>query len=296
MKNIWSWLLVSGAALLLTACAKNDDFTGTITVFDPPALSTSTPIQAKVKQMYDKYNVLFKPHFELSEYVWDWSGTVAQTAGHESGMRYTPAKEDYVIPVIDSVEKWVFQVFPEAFAKQYIPLNILMADTLERKYLSGVNIVHRILEGNIATNYTIISYVSERFEAEKGKRLLPESWLSLFVEKMLIRLPAPRGFAEISTAGYEKLSFTNAEDVMVNFALLKKGRMKQTTGTATSAWSRVSPEQDFGDFVAFIVYTPEAEKQLAYAKNPAILTKVNIVKAYFEDEFGFSLPYRPIAN
>lgn len=283
--------LLTGALLL--SCNKKDNFNGTINVFDPPELSDATPVKAKVKAMFNKYGVLFKPEFSLIEYTYNWENNIAQTEPNVAGLRYTPADEDYVIPAIDSVESWVFNVLGEAFTKKYMPLNILLTDTMENKQLSGATVVHRLYEGYIATNYILLSYVSERFEDNKDKRFLRDAWLSLFIEKILPRLPAPTAFAAISQAGYAKASFTNAEDVMVNYALLKKGRTKQTTSSATSAWGKVTVGQDFGDFVAFIVFTPDDEKELAYNKNPAILTKVNLVKEYFEQNFNIILPYIP---
>ncbi|MEO6683817.1 MAG: putative zinc-binding metallopeptidase [Ginsengibacter sp.] len=290
------FILLSGLLVFLISCSKKDDFNGTIKVFDAPDLEGNSPVQLKVKNMYETYNVLFKPSFKLEEYTWNWNSSIKQTAANVVGLRYTPAKENYVVPVIDSIENWVFKVFPPEFSKKYMPLNILLTDTLENKF-NFIQIIHRIYEGNIAANYILVSYVSERFDLVKEKRLLPESWLSLFVEKMLItRLPAPVEFSKVSTAGYAKLTFTNAEDVMKNFALLKKGRTKQNSGLPTAAWTRVSIEQDFGDYVAFIVYTPETEKQLAYAKNPDILKKVNLVKSYFRENFQIELPYLPKSN
>lgn len=82
---------------------------------------------------------------------------------------------------------------------------------------------------------------------------------------------------------------------MVNYALLKKGRTKQVTSSATSGWNRVFLPQDVGDYVAFIVYTPDSEKQLAYTKNAKIQIKVNLIKTYFMEKFGITLPYLPIA-
>ncbi|MEI9944258.1 MAG: putative zinc-binding metallopeptidase [Chitinophagaceae bacterium] len=279
--------------IIFLSCNKKDGFDGTITVFDPPVFSDATPNQAKVKQMFNTYGVIFKPTFDLIEYTYNWETSVPQTEATVVGVRYTPAKENYVIPVIDSVDSWVFKVLGAAFTKKYMPLNILMTDTMENKQLSGTTIVHRLYEGYIATNYILIPYVSARFDAEKTKRLLRDSWLSLFIEKILPKLPSIADFAALSATGYAKASFTNAEDVMTLYALLKKGRTKQTTGTATSAWNKSSVAQDFGDFVAFIVYTPDAEKQLAYNKNAAILSKVNIVKDYFKTNFGITLPYIP---
>lgn len=279
--------------MTLLSCNKKDDFDGTITVFDPPVLSDATPMQSKIKQMYNTYGVLFKPSFELIEYQYNWETSIAQTAANVVGLRYTPAYEDYVIPVIDSVDSWVFKIFPLEFTKKYMPLNILLVDTMENKQTSGSTIVHRLYEGNIATNYILLSYVSARFTPEKPKRMLRESWLSLFMEKILPKLPPPTDFAAVSTAGYAKASFTNAEDVMTLYALLKKGRNKQTTGTATSAWNKTTVGQDFGDFVSFIVFTPDSEKQLAYNKNASILTKVNLVKDYFKNNFNITLPYIP---
>jgi len=287
------FLLSTFAFVTFTSCDKSDPFEGHIEVFPPPALSDATPTGKKIKDMFEKYGVVFKHEFELKEYTWNWDVVVAQYGPSETGMRFSPADPNYVIPVIDSVDKWVFKIFPEQFSKKYLPLNILMVDTLANRYTSGANVVHRMFEGNIAANYIVISYVSSRFDDVKNGRMLRESWLSLFVEKMLPKWPSINDFAKISVTGYDKITFTNAEDVMVNYALLKKGRTKQNSGTATAAWNKTTPAQDFGDFVAFIVYTPDAEKELAYAKNPLIRTKVGIVKEYFKDNFNIDLPYIP---
>lgn len=292
MKSI-KLLLFMLTITVLVACNKNDEFDGEITVFDPPVLGNSTPQEIKIKQIFDTYGVIFKPIFPLSEYTWNWETSIAQTEPNVTGMRYTPAKMSHVIPVIDSVDKWVFKIFPANFSTKYLPLNILLTDTLGNKYLSGTNIVHRFYEGNIATNYIALSYVSERFDVLKNGRMLRESWLSLFVEKILTQLPYPNDFALISTDGYAKLTFTNAEDVAAVYGILKKGRTKQNSATATAAWNKTTPAQDFGDFVSFLVFTPDAEKQTVYAKNTRIKTKADIVKNYFLQNFGITLPYYP---
>ncbi|HEY8387832.1 MAG TPA: putative zinc-binding metallopeptidase [Parasegetibacter sp.] len=296
MNSIIKILTVTTFAFVaLTSCRKaSDPVKGNIEVFDAPNLPNGTPMEQKIKQMYDKYGVWFQPDFDPITYSWNWDGRVAQTAPNVGGMRYTPADKNYVIPVIDSVDKWVFQIFPLEFSKKYLPLNILMTDTMENKYTSGTTVVHRIFEGYIATNYILIPYVSSRFDDEKGKRLLRESWLSLFVEKMLPRWPSIEQFAKHSETGYAKITFTNAEDVQALYAILKKGRTKQNSSTATAAWNRTTPAQDFGDFVAFLVYTPNDEKETIYAKNSLIRTKANLVVDFFKDNFNIDLPYKPI--
>ncbi len=285
--------MTSCTLLLLSSCHKEDNFTETVEVFSRPEPSGDTPVGLKIKEMYERYNVLFKPVFDTAEYTWDWSKSVAQTKPNETGLRYTPAKIDYVIPVIDSVKSWVFESFPYEFSKAHMPLNILLTDTLGNKF-AGVPMIYRMYEGNVASNYILLSYVSERFNTEKNKRTLRECWLSLFVEKMMVSFPTPYAFAAVNTSGYAKVIMTNAEDVMVNYAMLKKARTKQIAGTATASWGKVTLQQDFGDFVAFIVFTPEAEKQLIYAKNSDIKKKADLVKTYFKTNFGITLPYRPI--
>lgn len=289
-------LIVLIAAVLMLSCNKKDDFKENIEVFGPPVFANATPAGVKIKEMYTKYNVYFQPEFEEIKYTWNWENRISQTAANVTGLRYTPADLSYVLPVIDSVDSWVFKVFPYEFSKTYMPLNILMTDTMVNKFVSGTTVVPRIYEGFIATNYILVPYVSNRFEAQKTKRLLRDAWLSLFVEKISLRIGIPAEFAAVSMTGYGKASFTNAEDVMTLYALLKKGRTKQTTSSATSAWNKTTVAQDFGDFVAFIVYTPDSEKEAAYAKNAAIRQKVNIIKTYFLERYGVTFPYIPIAS
>lgn len=176
----------------LAACSKSDPFNGKPEVIEQPGFSEATPVDARVKALFNTYNVHFRPQFGLSDYTWNWDQQVRQSLAEETGLRYTPADLNYAIEVMDSVENWVLKVFPLEFSKKYMPLNILMTDTMENKQLSGTTLVHRLYEGYIATNYTLISYVSPRFDEQKSKRLLRESWLSIFIEKIYPKLPTLR--------------------------------------------------------------------------------------------------------
>ena len=300
IRNIFQYL-VPGLLLALAACSKSDPFEGNFEVMSLPVLSDATPLDSKVKEMYNKYDVLFYPAFKPAELTYDLEYGLSLRDSVYGGFEYTVADMKYGAEVIDSVESWVFKTFPLDFSKKYLPFSIFMVDTLRefRLYSYGP----RLFLVNTFTGYndfrirkkTMISSVSPRFDSEKGKRLLRESWLSLFVEIMLSDLPAPVAFSKISEEGY-KAWITDASDVMATYALLKKSRLQRAYPIAPNIyqWEKTTLQQDFGDFVAFIVYTPEEEKQLAYAKNAAILTKVNLVKSYFKTNFNIELPYRPL--
>ena len=295
MKKLFIFIICLIAVVLNYSCISKDDFTGEFKMSEAVPTFDSSPSGLKAQNMFNKYGVVFKPTFPFSEFSWNWNSILTSGEPGTTGFRYTVADVNFAAEVMDSVDKWVFQIFPASFVKERMPIKILMADTLANRFTSGSTIVSRIWEGNITDNYTIIGYTSSRFTTAKKTRFLIQSWLSLFVEKMVSseRITIPSAFLALSATGYAKLSFTNAEDVVTLYGLLNKSRKKQNTGSATAAWYQTYPAQDFGDFVAFTVYVPDAEKLTYYAKNSMIKTKVDLVKGYFLDNFGITLPYIP---
>ncbi len=295
MKDFLIFIICLMSAIFISSCQSKDDYKGDFEMIEEEPSFSSTPAGLKAQEMYNKYGVIFKTEFTYEEFSWDWDNIRTCNATGTTGYRYTAADLNFAGEVMDSVDKWVFQIFPEEFIAGNMPIKILMADTICNRFTYLGKIVARILEGDLADNYTMIGYTSSRFTTAKKTRTLIESWVSLFVEKMVIaeRLTVPSQFIELSRTGYAKLSFTNSENVVTNYGILKKGRMKQNTGSATAAWYATTPAQDFGDFVAFIVYVPDEEKETYYAKNAIVKTKANIVKKYFLDNFDIELPYIP---
>jgi hypothetical protein len=282
--------------VLVTSCQSKDDYKGEFEMtVQRPEFNTSTPAGLKASQMFDKYGVIFKSEFTEEEFSFDWSNIRTNYAPGTTGYHYTSANNDYAVEVMDSVDKWVFNIFGTSFISQNMPVNILLADTMCYRYTYSSKIVVRMLEGDIASNYTMLGYTSSRFTAAKKTRTLIESWVSLFIEKMVSagNLSIPSAFSAVSATGYEQLSYTNSLDVVTTYAILKKGRQKQKTGSTTASWYNTTVAQDFGDFVAFIVYVPDSEKATYYTKNANVQTKVNIVKDYFSSKLGITLPYLP---
>jgi len=293
MRKIYTLLLLS---VLLFSCSLKDEFDSVIEMTEKqPTFDVTTEYGQAIKSMFDKYGLLFNPSFTLEEFKWDWSTINSVYGPNTTGFRYTNGNTSYVKEVIDSVNKWVFRIFPDSFITGKLPRKIYMCDTLCNRYLLSNNIVYRWYTGEIKTNFMMIGYVSDRFNTEKKKRSFIESWVSLFVERMVSssNLSIPTSFTDLSTDGYAKVTFTNAEDVVTSYGLLKKGRTGQNTGSATAAWNKTTPAQDFGDFVAFIIYVPESEKQTTYNKNVKVKQKVDIVKDYFKSVYKIDLPYWP---
>lgn len=299
-------LIIAGSS---GSCDKNDPFKDTVEMPKAPEFDLSDPIDVKRKQMYDTYGKVFKHEFPLSEFTYNWSGELTYDATWMCCYAYTPAKPQYVIPVIDSIDNWVLKLFPTEFIKTYLPINILLTDSIGnggqdwswywdediQDYVDVYTPVPQLYDGFISTNYSLFGHVSSRFEDLKNSRELKQSWLSLAIEKMLDgKLPQPTAFVAISEVGYRQYNYPNNADVITLYGILKTGRTKRTGPGASYPFSKTTPAQDFGDFVAFIVYTPEAEKQSYYAKNSKVEEKVNLVKEYFLDNFNITLPYKPV--
>lgn len=286
--------------LFWSSCRKDDAFKGEAITLPKPSFDTETVLGQKAKTMYETYDVYFRTDFTAEDFGWDWTKMVHVAKPGGTGVSYTKADVSKGVEIIDSVDNWVFKIFPIEFSKKYMARTVLMVDTMER-ILSGLDdkMEHIMYEGYMLNNYLMIPYVSSRFDPLKDKRLLRESWLSLFIEKATVGMPAiPLAFSESSQAGYNQVSMWNTTDVTKTYAILKRARTKERSILTASlqGWDMTTKEQDFGDFVAFIVYTPEAEKQQTYLKNVNIEKKVKVVKQYFKENFDIELPYKPINN
>lgn len=268
----------------LEGCVDNDEVSGRMEIFEKPELSDATAANRKIKEMFEKYNTYCKYEFTTDEYEWDWTT--------RNSMEYTLAEEEYVPEVLDSLDKWVFQIFPEEFSKKYGPLNVLMVDSLgfvdaesiinwDTWEVEYVYYFHYVEGGELATNYMAIAPVSKRFK-EQNMDDLKRWWLSLFVEKMFVQLPYPTKYARISAEGYNGY-IGASEDVVTKYAFVRHSR-------DIVLGNKIPIEQDFGDFVSFIVYTKPSEKEKYYAKNSNIKIKVELMKEYFLENFEITLP------
>lgn len=290
------YLIVIGA-LLFASCSLQDNYNGEIEMTEqPPTFDLSTAAGQKKKEMFDKYGLIFNASFSFAEYEWDWSNiNIVGAPGGTSGFWYTLGEKNYIPEVLDSLEAWFFNVLPEKFISDNLPRNIYLCDSLLTRFAWLGSPVHRHHPGDIKNNFMMLGWVSDRFDEVKEDREHVMAVVSLFVERMVQvgNLTIPYTFVELSLAGFEAYSFTNAMDVIATHGILRKGRKGQNSGSGTAAWYKTTPEQDFGDFVSFIIYLPEDEKELVYAKNPIVKQKVGIVEEYFETVHGITLPKKP---
>lgn len=272
VKNIAISALCLLAVSLLVSCAAED---GTeITLPERPVLTDDTPVNARIKEMYEQYGVWIRYDFPTGVFTYNWSK-------HQKFPEYTPADPEWVLEAIDCIQSWVFDTFPREFLTRNLPLNVLLADSL--------NGDESTLDGHIATNYIALGRIGKQWD-EQDKTLLCEAWVSLFTEKMLLSgWEYPAGFAAISREGYNQYFYLPNTDLTTKYALLKSGRagLHYSDNLSSTTYA-----QDFGDYVAFILYKTPAEKEEYYRKNSDVRKKEKLVQEYFLRHFGFTLKER----
>ena len=77
--------------------------------------------------------------------------------------------------------------------------------------------------------------------------------------------------------------------MVATYAILKFGRRGKYNANGRNMYT-TSYAQDFGDYVAFIALKKPSEKETYYAKNADVKRKVELVKEYFLENFGITLP------
>lgn len=252
-------------SLTIISCMDNDDISGNHEVFDKPVIKNDGgPLDQKIVSLYEKYNTYFKYEFEEQEYEWGWTSNEIKN--------YSVADVNKVEEVIDTIVNGVYKVFPEKFAKEYLAYKVLLVDSL---FTGGR--WPDYYDYDIGVNYVIIANVSDEYD-DKDKEELKEEYLSLFIEEMFSKIPYPSNFADISKEFYSKYWVSSLSD----YVFLRKDR---NTGRKPPVVA-----QDFGDFVAMIVYKTQEEKEALFAQNIQYKYKMNLVINYFKEVFDITLP------
>lgn len=313
---------------LTVACDRADDC-GPVGVMDASALPDATALDARIRECYEKYKVIFKYDFDIKEYEYNWTESLA-------GMPYTPADPEWGEQVIDSIEKWVFKVFPDGFIEKYLQPTILLVDSVKMEfcvehYDTGLKEYSwYALPGNISKTNITIANVSNLFEPVSQE--LKEAWISLFVERMMFNnnfWPRPVEFEQVNGGGTNFLGAYwngNYDNRTVYFGsypeghpsekfewwtkgILKPGRLgcdnyTLIMGMEMYSYWKCTLEQDFADYVAFIVNRTAHEKEefwqtvIQKAGNQGydaqkvlgmMKRKMELVQQYFKSNFGFEL-------
>lgn len=281
------YLLAILLAGLLPACDRADDC-DPVEVMGATGLSDATPLDARIKEIYEQYNVLFKYDFDIQEYEYNWTESL-------SAIPYTPADPACAKDVIDAIEEKVFRLFPDGFIRKYLQPNILLADSVKMEYSAenwddGSEVISwYTLTGNISKNNMTIGQVNPSFKADAAG--LQEAWISLFIERMMLNKnfwPHPTEFEQVNGGGttflgcYWDGNYDLVQTWMGSYpeghssekfqwwekGILKPGRLGCSGYVSMMdgllemyTYTKGTLEQDFGDYAAFIMTKTPAEKE-----------------------------------
>ena len=291
------YFLIAAIPFFITACDRSDEV-GTLTLnVGGDGLSGDSPVDKKIQEMFEKYEVLFKYKYDEAEYCYNWTEFIDINI-----LPYSPAKEEYVERVINYFEDEIFSIFPEGFIKKHLQPTILLADSLKMEWEYIDNVAgnryadYHNLWGNVTRNYIVIGHVSADFDFTS--RDMKEVLISLFVERMMINnksWPKPQAFLDVSGESYGSFggNYWNGEfnDLAYwtssyppggateyfdwwRLGMLRHGRLIHHGYEHTVLWgmdfslwamAKLTTGQDFGDYVAFIISRTAAEKETFFA-------------------------------
>lgn len=284
------WFVVAG-------CNSSDDFSGgEVEIFPEPVFDLTTIYGKKQLEFYENYGIVFLDKLDINFYVFDWT-TIQHVVADETtlgGFNVTQADTSYIGTVLDFLDTEIFEVLGENFVKNCCPRYIQLLDMCGASainyLLDGVEPKARMYPGwgNVAVNYLALGGVSNRFGSIEKKEL-KRKWVSLFIEKAYEKLPFSEDFALLYNEGWALDSWsTMALGDYSNYAFLQIPRNSSYLLGIHEAFadvSKVTLEQDFGDFAAAVlVYTEEELMELAKL-NPLIASKIEVMKNYVKENF-----------
>ncbi|MBD0285229.1 MAG: hypothetical protein ICV79_07365 [Flavisolibacter sp.] len=272
--------------ILFASCKKEDELTAEV---DPaPTFDTRTPLGLKLKEMFDKYGIIF-------EYEWN-------RFAYAPNVIANPAKEEDVLPYIELLEEIYFKAMDTVGGAGIVTTK----ETPVRMMLIGNGINYGGAEsfgestagqaGNIQPNRLTLGGLTPFGEVLRAKSATSDAnFLKAIYDAAPSSFPPDAGligFVYHEYAHYldskhqipegfqtpSRTEYLRGSDQYKNIPLataISKGFF--------SPYGMQNEHEDFATYVQTMIWKTDAQMSTTYLTNSAAITKHKLVTKYFED-------------
>ncbi|WP_294142808.1 hypothetical protein [uncultured Sanguibacteroides sp.] len=284
MKNYKLWMLSLVLVGLMSGCYKEDDIQTTKGDVLIDVKEGDDEVDQYIYRFYQANGSVIMYEFSELDYRWNMSSVVKNVT--------MVLQEDKAVLKngLALMEKVFFNVYDQDFQKNYFPLKILMAKSIEKMewgiptpqaVLTGLSY---IAIGNIAPGVESLSRDEIRDIREKVNA---EFWLSYLVKGGFIHVP--ESFYEVSKQYYQEYLDRLPENEGVEEVDVKKYGFWKKDDYAS--WAVLAPDRDldFKDFMGVITTTPYDELKPILDKYGKLKDKYTILANTFKEKYHIDI-------
>ncbi|ASZ09895.1 putative zinc-binding metallopeptidase [Chitinophaga pendula] len=244
----------------------------------------NAPYDQQVVDWYNKYGTYVLYQYPKSEYEYAIIGYYGLNMEHPADKTALPA-------VMNFIQQYWFDFYPEDFLKKYLPRKILLGGILQ--YDAGNNTKPDTLANPIAGfNFIMLPGLDANFpkQLEKERRIWKASLNSLFfstlfygtTEEIKAKLPLPEAFFQVSKYQQLKASVNNLYD---------NGYLAPDPSDPTKI---PSPKNDLKNYLYIMCRYSEEELEKNYFsekfdKKGLIRKKHQLLRKYIKDNWNVDL-------
>lgn len=234
----------------------------------------------RIVNAHEKYGTYILYEFTEADMKWMQS----DVHGYWKSYEYTPAQTEYVGRVMDCLEDYVFRFYPEPFLVRALPYKIFLTATLSYN--------EKLMDMRILSTQMVISNCSEvintLLETEAGRIAFKNKIQSTFWASWIGMFSIPKEFYEVS--GYLTVASANPSDWNYARTLGFVANADGTEWSTKDPWPN-STLNNQSDLQAYLVgmrnrTSEDWAEDLTY---PLVKEKYDILRTYFQDQFGFDI-------
>jgi|GEM_PF-3919606 lipoprotein len=230
-----------------------------------PELSTSTSLDKKISDFYQKYDTYIVYNYSKEDINWNWDS-------YRHYVYSFPANAEYAEKLLDFIETKFLSGFADDILKKYLPYRIYLADTLWET--SNKKTQRYALEG---VNYFVFGGASEKnFPAEKNQRAAVQEWHECFASSLIAKTTeTPEKFWSVSTYLREAI---RTDQEMYERGYVWRNRILPPT-----------KEEDFFKWVAWFGGTTKEGAMELCNQYPLMKKKYEYLVEYYKETFDIDL-------
>lgn len=266
----------------LTACSESEIDLSSIPTIDTEYTLPQGKSDAddRIVNTYEKYGTYILYEFTEADMKWMQSDVHNDWRDY----RYTPAQTEYVGIIMDCLEDYVFRFYPEPFLARALPYKIFLTATLSQ---DGLFADMRILSSQMVIS-NCSEVINTLLETEAGRIAFKNKIQSTFWASWIGMFSIPKEFYEVS--GYLTVASANPSDWNYARTLGFVANADGTEWSTKDPWPN-STLNNQSDLQAYLVgmrnrTSEDWAEDLTY---PLVKEKYDILRTYFQDQFGFDI-------
>ena len=272
----------------LAACYSEDSITPNPELADPLfplERGEEGSLEEQIYSIYEKYGSFVLYDFDETEFYTTWSGRNVRW--------YAPVKEgseSYVSRMLAFIQENVFDAYPEAFIRKFLPFKIYLVDSLcdNSTYLKS-KLVSTLGRDN---HGLAISHVGADMDGLRDSKWeeISSGIVSIIMGNIYDSMDVPEEFFELAKYLFfyfydeEKDADPEGEFDTYHYILYTLGFVDANGYPEFEYFIGHKEKEDVADYISFVMSTPGTEMNRIFTRFEIVKKKAFLIAAFIRDE------------